>query len=97
VARKILTGPMLEYMTICFRNIIPEYLDDGHRERYLSIKQQFEFDYKLSVAQTDVIRRYKLVSDYKKRELFLAENSTFDKEILAYRAQRRAYKKTGRY
>ena len=88
---------MLEYMTICFRNIIPEYLDDGHRERYLSIKQQFEFDYKLSVAQTDVIRRYKLVSDYKKRELFLAESSTFDKEILAYRAQRATFKKTGRY
>ena len=97
MARKILTGPMLEYMTICFRNIVPEYLDDGHRERYLSIKSQFEFDYKLSVAQIAVIRRYKLVSDYKKRELFLAANSTFDKDAIAYRAQRRAYKKTGRY
>ena len=97
MAREVLTGPMLEYMTICFRNIVPEYLDDGHRERYLSIKSQFEFDYKLSVAQIAVIRRYKLVSDYKKRELFLAANSTFDKEILAYRAQRATFKKTGRY
>lgn len=97
MAREVLTGQMLEYMKICFSNIIPEYLDDHHRERYLSIKQQFAFDYKLSVAQTDVIRRYKLVSDYKKRELFLAANSTFDKDAIAYKAQRRAYKKTGRY
>ena len=88
---------MLELMTVCFRNIIVEHLDEGHRERYLSIKRQFELDQRLSPSQCDVIRRYKLVSDYRKRELHLAEHQTFDKDILAYKAKRRSYRKTGKY
>ena len=97
MARELLTGQMLEMMTICFRNIIVEHLDEGHRERYLSIKQQFEIDKQLSPAQCEVIKRYKKVSDFKKREAHLAEHQTFDKAILAYKAKRRSYRKTGKY
>ena len=95
--RELVTGQMLEQMIICFRNIVPEHLDENHRERYLSIKRQFELDARLSPAQCDVIKRYKLVNDYKIREAHLAEHQTFDKEILAYKANRRSYRKTGKY
>ena len=95
--RELLNGYTLEFITICFRNIVPEHLDADHRERYLSIKQQFELDKRLSPAQCEVIKSYKLVSDYKKREAHLAEHQTFDKEILAYKAKRRSYRKTGKY
>ena len=88
---------MLELMTVCFRNIIVEHLDEGHRERYLSIKRQFELDQRLSPSQCEVIKRYKLVHDFKKRQAHLAEHQTFDKEILAYKAKRRSYRKTGKY
>ena len=88
---------MLEMMTICFRNIIVEHLGENHRDRYLSIKQQFELDQRLSPSQCEVIKRYKKVSDFKKREAHLAEHQTFDKEILAYKAKRRSYRKTGKY
>ena len=95
--RELLTGYMLEFMTVCFKNIVPEHLDADHRDRYLSIKRQFEQDGRLSPSQCDVIKRYKLVNDYKIREAHLAEHQTFDKEILAYKAKRRSYIKTGKY
>jgi hypothetical protein len=88
---------MLEFITICFRNIVPEHLDADHRDRYLSIKHQFSLDQRLSPSQCEVIRRYKLVNDYKIREAHLAEHQTFDKEILAYKSKRRSYIKTGKY
>jgi hypothetical protein len=95
--RELLTGYMLEFITVCFRNIVPEHLDADHRDRYLSIKRQFEQDGCLSPSQCNVIKSYKLVNDYKIREAHLAEHQTFDKEILAYKSKRRSYIKTGKY
>ena len=74
-----------------------EHLDEGHRERYLSIKQQFELDKRLSPAQCDVIKRYKLVSDYKNRQIHLDQYGTFDKERLVYKRRGTKFKLSGRY
>ncbi len=95
--RETLTEQMLEQMIICFRNIVVEHLDEHHRERYLSIKRQFELDARLSPAQCDVIKRYKLVSDHKKRQIHLDQYETFDKERLAYKRRGTKFKLSGRY
>ena len=51
------------FMKICMENINIEFLEQSHREVFLSIQTQWQADGKLSDKQMAVIRKYKYISD----------------------------------
>ena len=85
------------FMKICMENINIEFLEQSHREVFLSIQTQWQADGKLSDKQIAVIRKYKYISDIAKRNQFLEEHGTFDTATIEHKQKKRSYFKTGRY
>ena len=97
VSRLILTEAQYTFMKICMENICTEFLESKHQEIFISIRQQWTIDGKLSDKQMAVIRKYKYISDIAKRNQFLEQYGTFDTATIEHRQKKRSYFKSGRY